>query len=184
MPYPDLPRPAAPAQVSVVRDFVNTTDRETGTDELATPAGLADYLVAEGLADARPRVTAADLALAHELRAGLRRVLESHHDGTEPPAEALAEAVARLPVRLTWSSVGAAVAPAGAGVLSALARIGVAALGAAEDGSWPRLKICSSDECEWAYFDHSKNRSRHWCEYGCGNRLKTRAYRARQRARV
>ena len=44
------------------------------------------------------------------------------------------------------------------------------------------LKICSSDECEWAYYDHSKNRSRHWCEYGCGNRVKTRAYRARRRA--
>ena len=49
-------------------------------------------------------------------------------------------------------------------------------------GIWWRLKICSSDECEWAYYVQSKNRSRSYCEYGCGNKLKTRAYRARQRS--
>ena len=68
------------------------------------------------------------------------------------------------------------------GVRGALARIGLAAHEAAAEGVWWRLKICSSDECEWAYYDHSKNRSRHYCEYGCGNKLKTRAYRARRRA--
>ena len=49
-------------------------------------------------------------------------------------------------------------------------------------GTWWRLKICASDECEWAYYDHSKNRSRQWCEYGCGNRIKSRNFRARQAA--
>ena len=48
--------------------------------------------------------------------------------------------------------------------------------------AWWRLKICAFDECEWAYFDQSRNRSRSYCEYGCGNKLKTRAYRARQRS--
>lgn len=62
------------------------------------------------------------------------------------------------------------------------ARIGIAAREASSAGLWSRLRICSSDECEWAYSDHSKNRSRQRCEYGCGNRLETRAYRARQRA--
>ena len=65
----------------------------------------------------------------------------------------------------------------------ALARIGLAAHEATAEGIWWRLKICASDECEWAYYDHSKNRSRNWCEYGCGNKLKTRAYRARQAGR-
>ena len=65
----------------------------------------------------------------------------------------------------------------------ALARIGLAAHEATTEGLWWRLKICASDECEWAYYDHSKNRSRNWCEYGCGNKLKTRAYRARQAGR-
>jgi predicted RNA-binding Zn ribbon-like protein len=60
--------------------------------------------------------------------------------------------------------------------------IGLAAQDARASGVWWRLKICSFDECEWAFYDQSKNRSRHYCEYGCGNKLKTRAYRARRRA--
>jgi predicted RNA-binding Zn ribbon-like protein len=50
------------------------------------------------------------------------------------------------------------------------------------DGSWERLKICPADDCHWAFYDASKNRSRTWCNMQvCGNRKKTRAYRARNR---
>jgi len=31
-------------------------------------------------------------------------------------------------------------------------------------------------------FDTTKNRSRAWCEWGCGNKAKTRNYRARKKA--
>jgi predicted RNA-binding Zn ribbon-like protein len=58
----------------------------------------------------------------------------------------------------------------------------VAVNDAVADGTWPRIRICSSDECAWAYFDSTKNRSRTYCEWGCGNRIKTRNYRARRRA--
>ena len=51
----DLPRPDVPAPIAVVRDFVNTTDHETGTDELTTKAELSRYLLREGLL---PRVVA------------------------------------------------------------------------------------------------------------------------------
>ena len=51
------------------------------------------------------------------------------------------------------------------------------------DGSWERLKACRN--CRWAFFDESKNRSARWCSMSlCGNRLKTRAYRRRQRSAV
>jgi predicted RNA-binding Zn ribbon-like protein len=49
------------------------------------------------------------------------------------------------------------------------------------DGSWERMKACPWETCRWAFYDHSKNRSRTWCEWGCGNKVKTRNYRARQR---
>ena len=45
----DLPIPDAPADLAVVREFVNTTDRETDTDDLTTPAELTDYLRRAGL---------------------------------------------------------------------------------------------------------------------------------------
>jgi predicted RNA-binding Zn ribbon-like protein len=59
----------------------------------------------------------------------------------------------------------------------------VAVAEAVADQTWQRLKICRADDCQWAYFDASKNRSKTWCAMGsCGNREKTRNYRARRRA--
>ncbi len=180
--FPDVPRPDVPVPIAVLRDFVNTEDRETGVDSLATREGLADHLASAELLPEGTVVTARHLQQAVTLRAALRRALERNHDGSAGEVPDLAEALAGLRVRLTWSPEGATLEPDADGVPGALAAIGVAVHDAvARDLFW-RLKICSSDECEWAYYDHSKNRSRHWCEYGCGNRVKTRAYRARRRA--
>jgi predicted RNA-binding Zn ribbon-like protein len=47
-----------------------------------------------------------------------------------------------------------------------------------QDASWERLKLCSSDECKWAFFDRSKNHSSRWCTMAsCGNREKARRFR-------
>jgi predicted RNA-binding Zn ribbon-like protein len=178
----DLPRPEAPRPVAVVRDFVNTTDHETGDDDLTSPVDLVRYLRDEGLLTT-PSTSASeeDLVLALRLRAGLRTALEQNHRGDVGPVPELEDTLAELPVRLTWGGAAVDVDARGSEVAAALARIALAAVEAASADLWPRLKICASDECEWAYFDRSKNRSRSWCEYGCGNRIKTRAYRARQK---
>ena len=42
----------APGRLDLVRDFVNTKDLEDGTDELTSPAELADWLAVSGLAHA------------------------------------------------------------------------------------------------------------------------------------
>jgi predicted RNA-binding Zn ribbon-like protein len=50
------------------------------------------------------------------------------------------------------------------------------------DGTWPRMKACRAEDCRWAFYDRSRNRSRAWCSMSeCGNRAKARSYRARQR---
>lgn len=178
----DVPKPDVPAPIAVVRDFVNTADHELGTDELDTPTGLARHLATAGLVPAGARAGPADLELALQLRGALRRALELNHDSrTAPPAE-LGAVLTRLPVVLAWTGSGVDVDTPAGGVPSGLARIGLAAHRATTEGLWWRLKICGFDECEWAYYDFSKNRSRTWCEYGCGNKLKTRAYRARKKA--
>jgi predicted RNA-binding Zn ribbon-like protein len=177
----DLPRPDVPAAIAVVRDFVNTTDHETGTDDLTTQAALVRHLAEAGLLTGAARASADDLAAALRLRAGLRRALELNHDGEPGHVEGLDAVLQELPVALAWSDGQVTLRPAAAGVRGALAGIAVAAHDAASAGTWWRLKICAWEECEWAYYDHSKNRSRSYCEYGCGNKLKTRAYRARQR---
>ena len=48
------------------------------------------------------------------------------------------------------------------------------------EGSWARLKACPADNCLWAFYDETKNRSGTWCSMSvCGNRTKARAYRRR-----
>ncbi|MCG3040358.1 CGNR zinc finger domain-containing protein [Streptomyces sp. S1A] len=69
-----------------------------------------------------------------------------------------------------------------AGVTGALGRCLAIAGRAAFDGTWRRLKVCPSEGCQWAFYDHSKNRSGTWCQMAeCGNRAKVNAYRARHR---
>ncbi|CUR59534.1 conserved hypothetical protein [metagenome] len=135
-----------------------------------------------GARHGRRPATVGDLALAHRLRAGLRRAVERNHDGQTGPDADLAAVLGELPITLTWTADGPTLQTSADGILGALSTIGLAAHQAAADDQWWRLKICAADDCAWAYYDHSKNRSRTWCEYGCGNKAKTRAYRARQRA--
>lgn len=43
-----------------------------------------------------------------------------------------------------------------------------------------RLRRCAAYDCEDVLVDLSKNRSRRFCDQGCGNRMNVAAYRARQ----
>lgn len=172
----DLPPAAA-----LVRDFVNTLDHELDTDELARPAGLTGFLATRGLLSGSERAEESHRATAVRLRGALHEALELNHDAVRAPLPDLDAVLAELPVRLSWTGDGVVARPAQDGVVGALSGVAVAAHECLAAQTWWRLKICAFDECEWAYYDQSKNRSRSYCEYGCGNKLKTRNYRARQR---
>lgn len=45
-----------------------------------------------------------------------------------------------------------------------------------------RLRVCDADDCSDVLVDLSKNRSRRYCDAGCGNRVNVAAYRARRAA--
>ncbi|MEW9547853.1 CGNR zinc finger domain-containing protein [Nonomuraea sp. NPDC050783] len=158
-----------PSSAELVRDFVNTYDVESDTDELSSPAELAVWLRERGLAGPRDRAGDDDLHAAQALREGLRAALR------RDPAAVLPA----LPLRVAVGPGGAPEpVPVGDGVAGGLARIAAATLGTA----WDRLKVCAEGTCQWAFIDSSKNRSRSWCSMRvCGNRTKTRAYRARKR---
>lgn len=49
-------------------------------------------------------------------------------------------------------------------------------------GELSRFQFCAADDCAGVLVDLSKNRSRRFCEVGCGNRVNVAAYRARQKA--
>ena len=75
--------------------------------------------------------------------------------------------------------------PVAGGVDGALGQIVAAIHAGIAEGTWERLKACERDVCRWAFYDHSKNRSGHWCSMAvCGQREKNRrAYRRRRASR-
>ena len=75
--------------------------------------------------------------------------------------------------------------PAGTGTAAALTRILLIAAEAATLGTWTRLKACSADHCQWAFYDRSPARTGCWCSMQiCGARSKSRAYRRRAAAQA
>ncbi|MEV4007289.1 CGNR zinc finger domain-containing protein [Actinomadura sp. NPDC049753] len=177
------PPPADPALL--LADFVNTLDVESATDEITTPAGLAGWLAGRGLVPEGAGAADADVRIAVALREGLREAMEAHHGSNEADIpDDLEDVLAALPLRVTLAGPRPALVPLDpSGAAAGVARIAAAVMDSVAAGTWPRLKTCQVDTCRWAFLDTSKNRSRSWCSMKvCGNRAKTRAYRARRRA--
>lgn len=180
-------REPAPGQLELIRQFVNTRDFEDGVEAIGTAGDLDAWLAARALLDPGERVSEAEVALALDVREALRSLLLANN-GADPDAEAVEtlNAAARVgPLRVSFGSGGesGALEPAGRGVAGALGRLLGLVYRAMEAGEWERLKACPAHDCMWAFYDHSRNRSKQWCEMGvCGNRAKARTYRERRRA--
>lgn len=171
----------APDQLELVRTFVNTYDHEDGTEQLTDPATLTTWLGAHGLG--HPAATARDLERARELREALRAVL-AHHGGLEldPAAPRAVDAAAeRAKLSVAFDDHGdARIEPKATGVDGALGRLLVVIADAQRDGTWSRLKACAAEDCQYAFYDRSRNRSAVWCDMKvCGNRQKVRSFRSR-----
>ncbi len=179
-------RDAAPGALRVVQVFVNSDD-DDGSDEYATPAGVARWLQSCGLLEPGTNVTRAEQRTAVELRAALRALLLANHDRVprdEPDARAVLDRVARRgALEVHFEAPGSAALRATApGARGAFATVVAAVYDAMRDGTWSRMKACRNDECQWAFYDHSRNRSGAWCNMEtCGSVMKMRAYRERKR---
>jgi len=184
-------RRQAPGELERVRRFVNTREVGHVTDRLTDPAALVAWLEQEELAPAGTRATRADFARAIALREALREILVAHNGAAADPAAApadacreLDEAGARARLRVRFGDDGSAsLAPGAGGVSGALGRLVAVVHDSIAQGTWRRLKVCRDHGCEWAFYDHTKNRSGAWCSMeGCGNRAKARAFRERRAA--
>jgi len=146
--------------------FINTLDVEAGSDALETVDGWRSWLSAQGLDECFGKEGPRDLADARELRDDLRT---------------LASGEGRAQVRQVGIQVALTVD--GEVELSAQTAVGFIAAAAAKvaiEQRLGRVKICPADDCRWAFYDTSRNRSRQWCSMEvCGNRAKARAHRER-----
>jgi len=164
--------------------FVNTRDVEEGTEAIATPAELSAW-AAEWLGEPGAAIPdAAAHARLLALRESLRALLRANNGGEAGEVElrALREAADRARYRTSLGDDGRlALAPEGGSGEALAARLLLAVERLQAAGAWPRLKACPADDCQWAFFDSSRNHSRTWCSMEeCGNREKTRRYRLRR----
>ncbi|MGA6163356.1 CGNR zinc finger domain-containing protein [Amycolatopsis magusensis] len=147
------------ADVTLVLDFLNTLDVDDGTDELETADSWRAWASARSL-------RAGTVGEARTARSSLRSLVGDPVASAAPLSE---------PVRIELGADGPAlVADTAVGaILTAAARLSLL-------GDFGRLKICPADDCRWAFYDRSRNRSRSWCSMSsCGNREKARAWRQR-----
>jgi predicted RNA-binding Zn ribbon-like protein len=166
--------------VELVRSFVNTVDKEDGSDRLASIDEFRGWLRDQDLDGAHEPIGDDELALARDLRGALRAEMASHHDDVPDPAAraTLDRLAADLPVQIVPST--GALEPVAQGSRGALTRVLASTHSLVRAGVWNRLKVCPDDDCAWAFYDESRNRSRRWCSMNvCGNRHKVRAYRDR-----
>jgi predicted RNA-binding Zn ribbon-like protein len=148
-----------------------------------------------------------ELDMALELREALRGVLRSHvtrrnsprqpgptggfnssdaHDSRadvtgSSAATRVADVAAAMRTGIRVEGNGRiVVVPAGTGAAAALTRLLLIGAEAATAGNWTRLKVCSADDCQWAFYDRSPTHNGCWCSMQiCGSRAKSRAYRGR-----
>jgi predicted RNA-binding Zn ribbon-like protein len=166
-------RPSAPGGLALVEAFLRTRN------ELAGRADLDRWCARNGVPG---EVTPETYERALRLREALRTLMLANNGG--PPDAAAAalvnEEIASSGVRPAVTPDGSLRWPAAQSLLGAVLRGVVAAMA---DGTWHRMKACAADDCHYAFYDHTRNRSGRWCDVaGCGANARMRAYRRRRTA--
>ena len=185
-PADDESKPA-PGPLVLVQALVNTVELPDGSDRLAERADARPWLVDNRLLAPHADLTDADLDLVRGVREALRALLVRNAGGPAPNDAALAtlrSAAARGTAHASLDDGGeVALSADGDSVRDRLMELMLIIRDAQRDGTWARLKACANDECQWAFYDRSKNHGGTWCEMAaCGNKLKNRAFRARSKA--
>jgi predicted RNA-binding Zn ribbon-like protein len=177
-------RPKAPGRLELLQRFVNSYNHDfpADWDRIGSSEKAEEWLRQKRLVAPGDRVSEVEAARLRQLREAIRALVMANHGGDPgPAADVIREASRAAPLSVAIDDAGrTALEPAGRGVDGAVATLLGILHEAQLTGHWSRLKGCR--QCEYAYFDRSKNRSAAWCAMSiCGNRTKNRAYYRRRR---
>jgi len=154
-------------------------------DTLTTPAQLDTFFVAHRYTGNRTHDDA-ELATVRALRAPLRALLTADRDAAVAQLNAiLAErrAVPQLVRHDGWDYHLHATPPEADLHVRMMVEFAMAVVDVIRLKELDRLRTCAAEDCEDVLVDLTKNRSRRFCEGGCGNRANVAAYRARRAGR-
>jgi predicted RNA-binding Zn ribbon-like protein len=172
-------RPKAPGRLELLQRFINTHNHDfpADWDRLGTAQRATGWLRDKRLITPGGRVSAAEAAHLRAVREALRALLVTR--GGDAGAAAVVRRAA-APLTVVVDDTGrTALVPVARGADGAVATLLGVLHEAQLTGDWDRMKACR--QCEYAFFDRSKNRSAAWCAMAiCGNRTKNRAYYRRR----
>ncbi|MEE8155078.1 MAG: ABATE domain-containing protein [Phycisphaerales bacterium] len=158
-------------------------------DRLDDPQWVRTFLAAWDLPDRIVSAKATRLALG-ELRSVLRGFVDravAEESLTQEELEALNVVLAAEPVvrrlELSGSTYRLRLDPVRTSLRAVLAEIAKSFADMLIEGDLARIKLCENSDCRWVFYDRSRSRTRRWCEgaSGCGNLLKVRRFRERQK---
>ncbi|HVU92376.1 MAG TPA: CGNR zinc finger domain-containing protein [Jatrophihabitans sp.] len=151
---------------------------------LETLDDLEAFVAEWGWTGSRRR-TRAELAAVQALRPRLRQVWHVDKDGAAGIVNTLlreASAVPQLVKHDVWDYHLHATRPEQPLAERMAVEAAMALVDVIRTDELGRLRICAAGDCDNVLVDLSKNRSKRFCEAGCGNRMAVAAYRARRRS--
>jgi CGNR zinc finger protein/putative stress-induced transcription regulator len=182
----DIEAKPAPEPLRRIQAYINTLDRESGQDRLASARDAQPWLVENGLLAPDATLGDDDLRDFVAFREALRALVIQNTD--DAPYDYVATAPLRAVAGRQSARVvvaddgGLSVTPADDGIGARLLDLLLIVRDAQRDGTWTHLKACANDDCQWAFYDRSRNHGGTWCDMAtCGNKLKNREFRARRR---
>lgn len=163
--------------------LVNSAPTDDQADRLPDVAALEELLDTWNWTGRRDR-SHAELRAVRELRPRLRRFWEvGEDDAVALVNELLAEsnALPQLVKHDNWDYYHLhATSPDAPLVERMSVEAAMAMADVIRSGELGRLLVCSYPGCRHVIVDLSKNRSKRYCDEGCGNRAAVAAYRARK----
>jgi predicted RNA-binding Zn ribbon-like protein len=163
--------------------LVNTDDPDG--EQLADLAALDEFVRAWGWSGDRQR-DPAELVSVRELRPRLRELWSGTPDevvATLNRMLAAARAVPQLVKHDGWDYHLHATPPDAPLATRMAVEAAMAVSDVVRAGELSRLRVCEYPGCRSVVVDLSRNRSKRYCDGGCGNRAAVAAYRARKVAR-
>lgn len=160
--------------------LVNTRD---GDDEHLPDVRALDSFVRDWGWTGQQRHDDAELRAVRELRPRLRRLWEVDEEGIVQIVNDLLRDAAALPQLVkhdAWDYHLHATPPDAPLATRMAVEAAMAFVDVVRGKGLGRLGLCSYPGCDNVLIDLSKNRSKRFCDDGCGNRAAVAAYRARR----